>query len=110
MVKLVDRYVGRAALTGMVAVWSAMTILFILFSLLDELRDTQGDYGTGDGCWFIALTTARMAYQIFPVSALVGSLLGIGSLASANELVAFRTSGVSRLRLAISCWRSMVAC
>jgi len=30
----------------------------------------------------------------------MGSLLGIGSLASANELVAFRTSGVSRLRLA----------
>ena len=30
----------------------------------------------------------------------MGSLLGIGGLASANELVAFRTAGVSRLRLA----------
>ena len=32
----------------------------------------------------------------------MGSLLGIGSLAGANELVAFRVSGVSRLRLAVA--------
>ncbi len=102
MVKLVDRYVGRAALIGMLVVWLAMTILFILFSLLGELRDTQGDYGTGDVFWFIALTTPRMAYQIFPVSALLGALVGVGGLAAANELVAFRTAGVSRLRLALA--------
>ncbi len=102
MVKLVDRYVGRAALTGMLAVWFAMTMLFILFSLLGELRDTQGNYGTGDVFWFILLTTPRMAYQIFPVSALLGALVGVGGLAAANELVVFRTSGVSRFRLAIA--------
>ena len=32
----------------------------------------------------------------------MGSLLGIGGLASTNELVAFRTSGVSRFRLALA--------
>jgi lipopolysaccharide export system permease protein len=102
MVKLVDRYVGRAALTGMLAVWFAMTMLFILFSLLGELRDIQGNYGTGDVFWFIDLTTPRMAYEIFPVSALLGALVGVGGLAAANELVAFRTSGVSRVRLALA--------
>ena len=102
MVKLVDRYVGRAALMGMLAVWFAMTMLFILFSLLDELRNMQGDYGTGDVFWFVALTTPSMAYQIFPVSALLGALVGVGGLAAVNELVAFRTSGVSRLRLALA--------
>jgi lipopolysaccharide export system permease protein len=102
MVKLVDRYVGKAALMGMLAVWFAMTMLFILFSLLSELRDTQGSYDTGDVFWFIAMTTPRMAYQIFPVSALLGALVGVGGLAATNELVAFRTSGVSRLRLALA--------
>ena len=102
MVKLVDRYVGRAALMGMLAVWFVMTMLFILLTLLGELRDTQGDYGTGDVFWFIALTTPRMAYQIFPISALLGALVGVGGLAAANELVAFRTSGVSRTRLALA--------
>ena len=82
MVKLVDRYVGWAALIGMLAVWFAMTMLFILFSLLGELRDMQGDYGTGDVFWYIALTTPSMAYKIFPVSALLGALVGVGGLAA----------------------------
>jgi len=102
MVKLVDRYVGRAALLGLLAVWLAMTLLFIMFNMLGELRSTQSDYGTNDVFWFIALTTPRMAYQIFPVSALLGALVGVGGLSAANELVAFRTSGVSRLRLALA--------
>lgn len=102
MIKLVDRYVGRAALLGLVTVWIAMTVLFILFNLLGELRSTQNDYGSGDAIWFIALTIPRMAYQIFPVSALLGALVGVGGLAATNELVAFRTSGVSRLRLALA--------
>ena len=65
MVKLVDRYIGRAALMGLLAVWLAMTVLFVMFNLLAELRSAQSDYGTGDVFWFIALTTPRMAYQIF---------------------------------------------
>jgi len=102
MIKLVDRYVGRAALLGLVTVWIAMTMLFILFNLLGELRSIQNDYGSSDAIWFIALTIPRMAYQIFPVSALLGALVGVGGLAATNELVAFRTSGVSRLRLALA--------
>ena len=102
MFRLVDRYVGRAACLGTLGVWFGMTLLFLIINLLDELRDTQNDYGTVDALWFIALTTPRMAYQIFPVSALLGALVGVGGLAAANELVAFRTSGISRLRLALA--------
>jgi len=102
MVKLVDRYVGRAACLGVLAVWFAMTTLFLVINLLNELRATQNDYGTMDALWFVALTTPRAAYQIFPVSALLGALVGVGGLAAANELVAFRTSGISRMRLAFA--------
>lgn len=102
MVKLVDRYIGRAACLGMIAVWAGLTLLFLIINLLDELRDTQNDYGTLDALWYIALTSPRMAYQVFPVSALLGALVGVGGLAAANELVAFRTAGISRLRLAFA--------
>jgi len=100
MVKLVDRYLGRAAILGALMVWVGLTLLFAMFSLLDELRATQNEYSTADAFWFVALITPRMAYQVFPVSTLLGALVGVGGLAAANELVAFRTSGVSRLRLA----------
>jgi len=100
MIKTVDRYVGKAAMLGILLVWFSLTALMMMFGLLAELRDTTASYVASDAFWFVLQTGPRSAYQIFPVSALMGSLLGIGSLASANELVAFRTSGVSRLRLA----------
>lgn len=100
MIRLVDRYIGRAAVLGTLAVWLGLTVLFMLVTLLGELRDQQADYTAGDALWYTALTLPRMAYQIFPVAALLGALVGVGGLAATNELVAFRTAGVSRLRLA----------
>jgi len=102
VIKLVDRYVGKAAVLGMLVVWMSLTVLYILFSLLSELRATAGNYSPGDAFWFTTMTVPRMAYQVFPVSALLGALVGVGALAAGNELVAFRTSGISRLRLALA--------
>jgi lipopolysaccharide export system permease protein len=100
MIRTVDRYLGKAAILGILLVWVSLTALMMMFNMLSELRDTTVNYVATDVLWYVLQTGPRSAYQIFPVSALMGSLLGIGSLASANELVAFRTSGVSRLRLA----------
>ena len=100
MIKTVDKYIGKAAILGILMVWISLTLLMMMFSLLGELRDTTANYASSDAFWFVFQTGPRLAYQIFPVSALMGTLIGIGGLASANELVAFRISGVSRLRLA----------
>ncbi len=102
MIKTVDTYIGKTAILGILLIWVSLTALMMMFSVLGELRATTASYGAMDVFWFVLQTGPRMAYQIFPVSALMGSLLGIGSLASANELVAFRVSGVSRLRLAVA--------
>lgn len=102
MIRTVDTYIGKAAILGILLVWVSLTILMMMFSVLGELRATTANYSAMDVFWFVLQTGPRMAYQIFPVSALMGSLLGVGSLASANELVAFRVSGVSRLRLAVA--------
>ena len=102
MIKTVDKYIGKTAILGIMLVWVSLTILMMMFSVLGELRDTTASYGVADVFWFVLQTSPRLAYQIFPVSALMGSLLGVGGLASANELVAFRVSGVSRLRLAVA--------
>ena len=102
MVKLVDRYVGQAAVLGILLVWCGLTLLYPVFSLLGELRSMQNDYGGGDALWFVALTLPSTAYKVFPISALLGALVGVGALSASNELVAFRTSGVSRLRLAVA--------
>lgn len=100
MIKQVDRYIGRASLSGILLVWLGLTLLIVLFDLMSELRSLRGAYDTKDAFWYMLLMAPHVSYQVFPVSALLGALLGVGGLAAANELVAFRTSGVSRLRLA----------
>jgi lipopolysaccharide export system permease protein len=72
----------------------------MLFSLLDQLGSSARAYKLPEIMWFVLLTTPRSAYVVFPISALLGALIGVGGLAAMNELVAFRTAGVSRLRIA----------
>ena len=59
MIKLVDRYIGRAAFFGILLVWSALTLLYPVFTLLGELRSLENDYGTADAFWFVALTVTQ---------------------------------------------------
>ncbi len=102
MIKIVDRYVGLAAMQGTLLILIGLTLFYMMISALTEIRGATAGYGAGDALWFVLWTTPRMAYQIFPFAALLGVLVGVGSLAVGNELVAFRTSGVSRMRLALA--------
>lgn len=98
-VKLVDLYVGRTALVGVVGVWVALTLLMAMFTFLDQLGDAETGARLSEVLWYVVLKSANAAYIVFPVSALLGAMIGVGGLAAGNELVAFRTAGVSRLRL-----------
>jgi lipopolysaccharide export system permease protein len=100
MIRRTDRYLGRAALAGTLTVWFSLTTLLMLFTLLDEIKPEGAAIRIGDVLWYVLLTAPRAAYMVFPVSALIGTLIGIGGLAATNEIVALRTSGLSRLRIA----------
>ena len=61
-------------------------------------------------------------YEFMPTALLLGALIGIGQLASKSELVALRSSGISKLRImwsvlkvgiiliAISVWVGEMVC
>src|SRR5690606_27474320 len=44
----------------------------------------------------------RRAYMLFPYAAVIGSLLGLGALATSSELTALRAVGLSRQRIVMS--------
>jgi lipopolysaccharide export system permease protein len=98
VIKLVDRYVGRAALVGVLGVWAGLTLLVSMFTFLDELGGSEGA-SLVEILTYVLLKSANGAYIVFPVAALLGAMIGVGGLAAGNELVAFRTAGASRLRL-----------
>ncbi|MEM1411124.1 MAG: LPS export ABC transporter permease LptG [Pseudomonadota bacterium] len=97
MIKIVDRYMGHSALLGVLGVWAGLTVLMAMFTFLDQLGDGGGSLG--EVLTYVALKSVNGAYIVFPVAALLGAMIGVGGLAAGNELVALRTSGVSRLRL-----------
>ena len=95
-----DLYIGRAVLLNTLLVWLVVIALEGMFAFLGEIGDIgRGDYELGDAIVFILLVLPGRAYQSFPMAALIGSLLGLGSLAAQAELNAFRLAGCSPVRL-----------
>jgi len=99
MIRL-DLYIGRAVLLNTLLTWLVVIALEGIFAFLGEIGDIgRGGYELGDAILFILLILPGRAYQSFPMAALIGSLLGLGSLAAQAELNAFRLAGCSPARL-----------
>lgn len=92
MVKL-DRYIGVTVFVAILAVLGVILGLALLFAFIDELNDISASYGIGDALRFIFLTAPRRAYDMLPMAALIGCLVGLGTLASNSELTIMRAVG-----------------
>ena len=73
--------------------------LYSLIEVIRELRDLGGDYGVWSMFLYVLQTSPRRLYDIFPFAALIGTLIGVGSLAQTNELVAMRAAGLHRKQI-----------
>ena len=99
--KLLDRYLARTVLsfTGMVlAVLLALTTLMIFIEQQDDIG--KGSYDLGAAFLFTLLSLPQYAYELLPIAALIGAILGLGSLARDSELTVLRAAGVSVARIA----------
>ncbi len=96
----IDRYVARHVVHGTLVWLLAMVVLFSFISFVDDLDNVgRGSYTLARALEYMALTTPRRAFELFPLAALVGALMGLGSLASSSELAVIRSSGVSVRRI-----------
>ena len=95
-----DQLVVRAVFVSLVMVWAVLVAFTSLLDFAKQLDDLgKGSYSIGHVVLYIACTTPRRAYELFPTSALIGSLLGLGGLAATSELTALRAAGISRWRI-----------
>ncbi|MGY4534176.1 lipopolysaccharide export system permease protein [Pseudomonas sp. TE3786] len=107
MVKL-DRYIGTSVFFAILSVLGIIVGLALLFAFIDELGDVQGSYGLDDAAWYVLLTTPRRVYEMLPMAALIGCLIGLGSLASSSELTIMRAAGVSVGRIVWAVMKPML--
>lgn len=101
--KLLDRYIGVTVAVSTLIVLLVLLALFSFGAFVAELDSVgKGDYTLAGAAQYVMLSLPRLAYQLFPVVALLGSVIGLGLLAGNNELLVMRVAGVSVLRIAVS--------
>lgn len=105
--KILDRYIGRSVLYATLLALLVLVSIIFFITLVEELGDVgDGTYGIPQAFAFVALVMPRVIYNVFPIAALIGSLVGLGLLANSHELVAIRAAGVSMRRIVLSVLRA----
>ena len=100
---LIDRYIGRSVVQATLLALLVLLGVNLLFVFINEVQDIgKGSYSLLDVCAYIALSLPGRAIDVFAMAALLGSLLGVGTLADHSELNSMRAAGVSALRIARS--------
>jgi lipopolysaccharide export system permease protein len=102
-VTLLDWYIGRHVLRATGLALFILVALFVFITFVDDL-DTigMGDYTLWHSVAYVILIIPRLAFSAFPVATLIGSLVGLGTLASNSELTVLRASGISPARITFS--------
>ncbi len=98
---LLDRYLVRAILGAVLLVMAVLLVLGALYVFIDQQSDIGvGHYTALSALWYTLLNLPQQAYELLPITTMVGALIGLGSLARGSELTVIRASGVSVARIA----------
>ena len=101
---ILDRYLWRNALGGIIMAWFALILLDSFFGLINELEGTSSKtgYGTLQAIIYTLYTLPQRLYTYFPTAILVGALLGLGRLSANSEFTAMRAAGVSIQKIVVA--------
>lgn len=98
--RILDLYIARSVLYQTGVVLAVLVGLFMFITFIEQIGDLgTGSYGALDAIRFTVLSVPRILYEVFPMAALLGSILGLSAMAVDSELVVIRAAGVSVLRL-----------
>ncbi|MGH1542478.1 MAG: LPS export ABC transporter permease LptG [Arenicella sp.] len=101
--RILDRYIARHLLNQFAIVLGVLVSLFVFMTFIDELgKIDNGGYGIFQIVQYVILSIPKILYEIFPIAALIGAILGLSTMAKDSELVVMRSVGVSIRRIIFS--------
>jgi len=99
-VKILDRYIGWNIISATVTVLVVLVAIFTFFAFIDQLEDVgRGTYGFAKVIVFVLFSVPSLGYELFPMAALIGSLIGFGTMMRNGELSVIRCVGVPKGRV-----------
>jgi lipopolysaccharide export system permease protein len=100
-VNTLDRYLYRTVLLYTLMTMAVLLALGALVLFISQQSDIGvGSYSAADAFLFTFLNLPQTAFELLPIGAMIGALMGLGHLAAGSELVITRASGVSVWRIA----------
>ncbi len=98
----IERYLGWAVVSYSLLVMFVLMTVFSFFEFMNQLGDINDDYTLSHASLFTLLKVPVYGYEVFPIILLIGTLMGLGSLANQSELTVLRVTGWSIKRILIA--------
>ncbi|AEW44850.1 lipopolysaccharide export system permease protein [Serratia symbiotica str. 'Cinara cedri'] len=100
---ILDRYIDKMIFNAIIMTLFILVSLSSIIKFVDQLRKVgQGAYTVLDAVIFTILSAMKDIEIFFPMAALLGTLLGLGQLATRGELIVMQASGFTRMQIASS--------
>lgn len=97
---LLDRLIARHLLYGTLLVLNVLVALAVFFILIDSLKDYgKANFRLFEMIKYVFLKQPQQVYNLSPIAALIGTMIGLSTLALNSELTAMRAAGVSVARI-----------
>jgi lipopolysaccharide export system permease protein len=103
MPSLLDRLIARQILHSTLLVLNVLVALAVFFVLIDALKDYgEANFGLAELIKYVVLRQPQQVYELAPIGALIGTIMGLTTLALNSELTAMRAAGVSVARIVLA--------
>ncbi len=97
--KLLTRHVGVSVLAATCFVLLVLVGIDVISAIIDQADNLRGDYDFSESLIYVLLSVPSRIEEYIPFAALVGALIGLGTLANQSELIVMRASGVATGRI-----------
>lgn len=96
--RILDFYIGRVIASTTLMTLTVFVSISGIIKFVEQIRAVgRGNYDLSHAALYVLYATPRDVEIFFPMSALIGGLIGIGMLASHSELIVMQAAGMSRL-------------
>ena len=107
--RILDIYIGRVITSTTFITLAVFVSVSGIIKFVEQIRAIgRGDYDLSHAALYVLHFVPRDIEIFFPMSALIGGLIGIGMLASNSELVVMQAAGLSKLDIIKSVMKTAV--
>lgn len=96
---ILAKYLVGSILRNTFLVLMLLLSITALYEFISQLGNLEGEFGVAQALLFALLRLPQLSFEMLPIATLIGSLLGLGMLATNSELIVMQTAGVSTAQI-----------